>query len=184
MFTIDTLDPTHANGRAQELLENTQAKFGFVPNLMGVMANAPALAEAYGALGKFFEATSFNATERQVVLLAASRVNGCHYCMAAHSAIALMQKVPEDVVAALRGDQPIADAKLDALRQLTVAIVESRGWPEESTISAFLAAGYKASQVLEVVLGVGMKILSNYTNHIAHVQLDAQFAAQKWTPPE
>jgi len=183
MFEIDVLTPDSATGRARELLQETRSAFGFVPNLMGTMANAPALAEGYRALSGLFEQTSFSATERQVVLLSASRVNGCHYCMAAHSAVALKQQVAQDVVAAIRDDVPIADGKLETLRRLTVAIVETRGWPDEEVISAFLGAGYQPSQVLEVVLGVGMKTLSNYTNHIAHVQLDPQFAAQKWTPP-
>jgi alkylhydroperoxidase family enzyme len=94
-----------------------------------------------------------------------------------------MQKVPDEVVRALRDGLPLADARLQSLRALTVGIVERRGWPAEPTVAAFFAAGYAHEQFLEVILGVGMKTLSNYTNHIAHTPLDKQFAAAAWSAP-
>jgi len=180
MKQIETLTLDTAKGQARDILQSTQAKFGFAPNLIGKMANAPALAAAYLAIGKLFEETSLSPTEQQVVLLAVSRFNECTYCVAAHSTIARMQKVPNDVVQAIRNDQPIADSKLESLRRLTTEIVQSRGWPGEQTVSDFLAAGYSESQMLEVVLGIGMKTLSNYTNHLAGTELDPAFAANAW----
>ena len=94
-----------------------------------------------------------------------------------------MQKVSDEVVRALLDGVSIADARLEALRALTAEIVERRGWPTETSIAAFFAAGYANEQLLEVVLGVGMKTLSNYTNHIAHTPLDKQFASAAWSAP-
>jgi len=180
MNQIKTLTLDTVEGQARDILQSTQAKFGFVPNLIGKMANAPALAAAYLAIGKLFEDTSFSPTEQQVVLLAVSRFHECTYCVAAHSTIAQMQNVPNDVVQAIRSDQPIADSKLESLRRLTTEIVEFRGRPGEQAVSDFLASGYSESQMLEVVLGVGMKTLSNYTNHLADTELDPAFAANAW----
>lgn len=166
---------------ARPVLEATQRAFGFVPNLLGTMATAPALLKAYTTLTRLFDETSLTATQRQVVLLATSHENGCEYCVAAHSMIARMQKVPNDVIAAIRDDEVIADPALQALRRFTVAVVRSRGEPAATETQAFLAAGYTPQQVLEVVLGVGMKTLSNYTNHLADTPLDQAFGAVAWS---
>lgn len=177
-YTVHTVDTAPA--AARETLAGAQKAYGFVPNLLAVMAEAPSLLTAYRTLSELFDQTSFNPSERQVVLLAASYENDCSYCVAAHSAIAGMQKVPADVIQAIRAGKPIPDAKLEALRRFTAIVVASRGWPEETDMAAFQAAGYTRAQVLEVVLGVGMKTLSNYANHIAEIPLDQAFAPAAW----
>ncbi len=170
-----------APAAARDLLKSAQGKLGFVPNLFGVLAHAPALLEGYLTLGSIFDRTSLSPTERQVVLLATSFENECDYCMAAHTAIAGMQKVDPAVIAALRDGLAIADPKLEALRNFTSEVVRMRGWPSEDATSRFAAAGYSHAQVLEVVLGVGLKTMSNYANHFAHTPLDPAFARAKWT---
>lgn len=176
MHTVST-----APAASRELLASAQKAFGFVPNLLATMAEAPALLKGYVTLSRIFEESSLSATERQLVLLTVSFENNCAYCMAAHTVIAGMQHVPADVVDAVRAGRPIADGKLQALRQLTTAIVASRGWPSDDHITAFTAAGYGAQQVLEVVLGVGIKTMSNFTNHLAATPLDGAFAPASWT---
>lgn len=178
--------PVHAienapDAAAAEELAKAKSAYGFVPNLLGVMAEAPSLLKAYRALSQLFDETSLSPAERQVVLLAVSYENGCEYCVAAHSVIAGMQKVPGDVVESIRGGQPIADARLQALRRFASAVVATRGLPSDADTQAFLDAGYSRGQILEVVLGVGMKTLSNYTNHIAHTPLDQAFAPAAWS---
>ncbi len=165
-----------------ELLATAEKAFGFVPNLLGVMAESPATIKAYLTIGKIFDESSFSATERQVVILAASRFNECDYCVAAHSVIANMQKVPAGVVEAIRSDQAIDDKKLEALRTFTTAVVEKRGWVSDDDIVAFQAAGFSKAQILEVIVGLSFKTLSNYVNHIAETPLDDAFSAQAWTP--
>ena len=165
---------------AAELLKKAKDKYGFIPNLLGMMAEAPALLKAYMTLGGIFDETSFSPTEKQIVLLTISSANGCSYCMAAHSMIAGMQGVPEDVINSLRQNVSIKDTKLEALHRFSYAVVETRGYPSEETVKQFLAAGYNHAQILEVVLGVGFKTLSNYTNHIAHTPLDDAFKKTEW----
>ena len=178
-YTIHNLNT--APEAAKEILAGAKKAYGFVPNLLGTMAEAPALVKAYTTLSRIFEETSFSAAERQVVLLTVSYENGCGYCVAAHSVIAAMQKVLDDVVGAIREGEPIADPRLEALRRFTAAVVTSRGWPTEGDTKAFLAAGYGKRQVLEVVLGIGLKTLSNYTNHIAETPLDGAFSKATWS---
>lgn len=169
-----------ASASAAELLKKAMDKYGFVPNLLGTMAEAPALLKAYMTLAEIFDETSFNATEKQIVLLAVSLANNCGYCMAAHTTIAGMQDVPEDVIRALRENTPIKDKKLEALRRLACNIAETRGYPSETAVKDFLDTGYTQAQLLEVILGVGFKTLSNYTNHIAQTPLDEAFKSVEW----
>ena len=162
-------------------LESIQKNLGFIPNLAGVLAEAPAALESYFSLGALFDKTSLSRTERQVVLLAVSRQNRCEYCMAAHTVIARMQSVPDSVVEAIRNGGRIEDAKLEALRCFTTATVRKRGVLDKEDLEAFFNAGYSRAHVLEVIVGVAMKTISNYTNHIAATPLDDAFASAAWT---
>jgi len=167
-----------------ELLANAEKTYGFIPNLLGLMAESPALINAYMAIGKIFDQSSFTPTQRQVVILAASRFHECRYCMAAHSVVAGMQNIPDDVIDAIRNDQPIADARLETLRRTVTTAVEQRGWLSEEDKSVFFAAGYTKAQLLEIIVGISYKTLSNYVNHIAQAPLDDAFAAGAWAPAE
>lgn len=181
-YQVHTTDT--ASKAAVDLLKKAEEKYGFVPNIMGVMAEAPPILKAYMTLAGIFGETSFTETERQIVLLATSLANECNYCMAAHTAIAGMHKVPKDVVQSIRNNQPIKDGKLETLRRLAQEIAETKGNPSQNTLKAFLEAGYTQGQVLEVILGVGFKTLSNYTNHLADTPLDEAFKPAEWHTQE
>lgn len=180
--------PLHSIESAPEaskgFLTAAQKAYSFVPNLLAGMAEAPALLEGYMTLAGIFDKTSFSETERQIILMTNNRLNGCVYCMAAHTTISQMSGVPADVVTALRENTPIADAKLEALRQFAIVINESRGWPSDADVAAFLSAGYTQQNILEVILGTALKTLSNYTNHIAETPLDNAFQANAWSAEE
>lgn len=168
---------------SKEILGHVKQKYGFIPNAFRVMAEAPAVAKSYVALAQLFGETSLTETERQIVLLATSFANGCDYCMAAHSTGAQVQKVPSDIIDALRNNTPIGDKKLEALRRFTFEVTEKRGYPSETILREFLASGYTQAQILEVVLGVSFKTLSNYTNHLAKTPLDEAFKKAEWHKP-
>jgi uncharacterized peroxidase-related enzyme len=179
-FDIHTVET--AKAPAADMLGNVEKAYGFIPNLYGVFAESPATLKAYMTIGKIFDETSFSATERQLIILAASRYNECDYCMAAHSVVAGMQKVPTEVIDAIRDDRPIRDSRLEALRVFTTAVVEKRGWLANEDVAAFLAEGFSKAQILDVILGVSFKTLSNYTNHLANTPLDDAFAQMAWAP--
>lgn len=179
--------PNHSSASApaaaRPILEQAEQKLGFVPNLYGNLAEAPAALNAYVTLSGIFDETSLNATERQVVLLATSVENRCEFCVTAHSVIAKhMLKVDPKVVTALRDGTTLPDTKLQALAEFTLAVVRERGWVVGAKLDAFFAAGYAPRQALEVVLGVAMKTLSNYANHLAGTEINEQFASERWTP--
>ncbi|NUS06471.1 MAG: carboxymuconolactone decarboxylase family protein [Nonomuraea sp.] len=169
---------------ARPMLAAAKKRMGFVTTLNGVMAESPELLAGYNALAEQFGRSSLSLAAKQVVMITASVENGCEYCVAAHSTVALRARVPAEVVAALRAGEPLADPALEAVRRLTKAMVGRRGWVDDAGIEEFLAAGHTRRQVLDVVLGVGMKTLSNYTNHIAHTPLDPAWQDQEWERPQ
>jgi len=168
---------------SRDLLKTAQARYGFVPNLLGIMANAPALLEAYLAINGTFGKTSLSPVERQIILIAANFENECDYCMAAHTMSTGTQVLNPEIITALRENTPIADARLEALRAFAAETVRTRGWPSPESSARFLDAGYSPAQALEVVLGIGAKTLSNYANHLAGTPLDDAFAPARWTKP-
>ncbi|ELA7386057.1 carboxymuconolactone decarboxylase family protein [Vibrio sp. zbq_19] len=159
----------------KHLIENSVKAFGMLPNLHAVMAEAPTLLEGYQVVHELFQQTSFNAEELTVVWQTINVEHGCHYCVPAHSAIAASMKVDQEIVDALVNQTPLADEKLETLRETTLQMVRQRGVVEESQIEKFFAAGYGQQQLLEIVLGLAQKVMSNYTNHLADTPVDAPF---------
>lgn len=165
---------------SKPLLEGAHAKFNFIPNLLATMAESPALLKGYMTLSEIYSESSLSATEQQIILLTVSYENECHYCMAAHSIISQISSVPEKIIEAIRLGKTIPDEKLEVLHEFTRAIVNSRGWPSEKEITIFYEAGYSKENLFEVILGVGLKTLSNYTNHIANTPVDDAFLPAIW----
>mgnify|MGYP001101927400 CR=1 FL=1 len=173
-------DVDSAPEKSKPLLENSQKGFGMIPNLHGVMAESPAVLDAYQKLTGLFQQTSFTKTEQHVIWLAINYTNNCHYCMPAHTGLAYMDDVDESIVGALRDGKPIPDEKLEALRVFATAMVGKRGVVSESDVAAFHDAGYNQQHVLEVILGVSHKVLSNYINHVAQTPVDEAFSKFAW----
>jgi uncharacterized peroxidase-related enzyme len=180
-FTIHT--PETAPEAARQTLRATQANWKFIPNLHGILAEAPVALEAYNTLFGLVGKTSFDAVEQQVLFLAVSYENDCEYCMSGHSVLAAAAKVPAQAIQALRDGGTIADARLQALRSFAQAVVRSRGKVTAAETEAFIDAGFTRQQVLEVLVVVATKVISNYTNHIAGTPLDAFMARTAWQHP-
>ncbi len=180
-FIIHTRETAPA--ASNPFLDKLQKAIGFVPGLFGVLAEAPKALEAYDVLSELFKGTSFTPTEQHVVLLTINYENNCGYCMPAHTGLAKLDRVPDDVIEAIRNGAVIADTKLQALRTFTVRVVQERGWVGDDDVQAFLDAGYTKRQILEVIVGMSYKVISNYTNHIANTPVDAAFKKFAWKKP-
>lgn len=177
-------DLESAPAASRPLLEGARRTLGFIPGLYAGMAESPAALKAYTELSAIFSRSGLGPVEQQVVLLAVSVENACEFCVAAHSFVARnVTRVPPAVIDALRAGGSLPDARLDALAVFARRVVRSRGRVSEADLRAFLEAGYSQSQVLDVVLGVAMKTLSNYSNHVLDTPVDAPFAAERWQAP-
>ncbi|MEO0325182.1 MAG: carboxymuconolactone decarboxylase family protein [Myxococcota bacterium] len=180
-FTIHSIDS--APEAARPMLEATRRVFGGVPNLYAITAESPQVLEAYQVLQRLSMESGLSAVARNVVWLAASCANNCHYCMAGHSAMAGSQGTPQDVIDDLREGRPLPDPKLEAIRVFATEIVEMRGDISEACTRAFLDSGYTERDILDVLLAVTQKTLSKYVNHFADTPLDRGMEAFAWNHP-
>lgn len=173
-----------AEPKAKALLELAQSRLGMIPNMYACMVNAPGLLDTYLHGYELFRKDSgFTAAEQEVVFLVISHENACEYCMAAHSFIAdQWSKVPQSVTDAIRSGRDIPDPKLRALARFTHTMFHTRGRPNTVDVDAFLAAGYQEQHVLQVILAIAVKTLSNYANHVFHTPVDKAFASREWHP--
>lgn len=155
-----------------------------VPNMYRAMAHSPGLFATYvDGYNRFRAQSGFTPAEQEVVLLTVSRFNECSYCVAAHSTLAdTASGVPAEVTAAIRDDRPVADPRLGTLSVFTQVMLETGGRPTAGDVEDFLNAGYTDQQVLEIVLAIAVKTLSNYTNHLAATPVDEAFAGRAWEP--
>jgi AhpD family alkylhydroperoxidase len=177
-------DETTAPEAAQAALAATRMNFGMIPNLERVMANAPALLTGYSTLWDLFDETSLSPVERQVVYLTANFENDCEYCVPWHSLLANKAGMEGADLEALRSGGALPTAKFDALHQFAKALIQERGKVAPAQLEAFLSAGYTHVQALEVILGLAVKVMSNYTNSIAGTPLDAAVEKLRWRKPK
>ncbi|MBI3441474.1 MAG: carboxymuconolactone decarboxylase family protein [Proteobacteria bacterium] len=172
-FTIHTVQT--APEKSREILNAVQNKFGFIPNVIGEMAESPALLRGYNELSVATTSGIFSPTELQVIQITVSSMNNSSYCIAANTTIAEKSGVPRDVLDSLRREKPLKDPKLEALRVYTQTAMKKLGWAEERDLTAFYKAGYTRAHALEVVLNLSLKMLTNYVNHVAGTPLDKAF---------
>jgi alkylhydroperoxidase family enzyme len=175
IHTIET-----APDASKPLLEKSKKSYGYVPNLHGALAEAPGLLDAYQTMHQLFLDSSFDKDELTVVWQTINVEHECHYCVPAHTAIAKAMKVDDSIIAALRNKTTLPSPKLEALRNMTLALVRNRGVVSQEEITAFYEAGFNQRQLLEIILGLSQKVISNYTNHIAETTLDDAFKPFDW----
>ena len=177
------LDETSAPKEALEALATTKKNFGMIPNVEKVMALTPQLLSGYAHMWDLFETTTFTPIERQVVFMTANFENECNYCVPWHSMLAENAGMEKSEVDALRSGAPLTDPKLEALRAFTRTLIANRGKASEAELQVFFNAGYSDAQVLEVILGLAIKLISNYTNSIAGTPLDPEAEHLRWEKP-
>tara|TARA_R110001599_G_scaffold353815_1_gene598777 strand:+ start:19487 stop:20041 length:555 start_codon:yes stop_codon:yes gene_type:complete len=177
-FTLHTEET--APDASKPLLAKSKKAYGMIPGLHAVMAEAPELLEAYQAVHELFANSSFDKDELTVVWQTVNVEHACHYCVPAHTGIAQSMGVSDDISLALRNETALPNARLEALRTFTLSVVRERGNVEDDAVQAFLDAGYTRRQILEVILGVSQKVMSNYTNHLANTPVDAAFKKLEW----
>jgi AhpD family alkylhydroperoxidase len=183
LTTLNLLTTDTAPVGSRAILESTVAQLGMVPNLYAEMAHSPGLFSTY-RLGydQFRGDSGFDKIEQEIVLLAISRFHECKYCVAVHSVVADRNNVPVEVTDAIRLGQPIPDPKLEALNKFTTTMLITRGRPSADDLEQFLTAGYTELFVLEIILAIAVKTISNYTNHLFDTPLDEVFSHRIWAP--
>lgn len=177
-FTIHTIDT--APEAVKETLRTVEAdNGGYIPNLIGLLANAPTALETYRTVGAINRRNSLTPTEREVVQITAAVTNDCKFCVAGHTAFSIKQiQMNDDVLEALRHATPIdSEPKLDVLAKFTVAVINTKGRVGDEALADFLEAGYTHENALDVVLGVSLATLCNYANNLANTPINPELQA-------
>jgi uncharacterized peroxidase-related enzyme len=179
MTNFAPVEPEAATGKAADLLAQVQKSLGLTPNMTKVMANSPALLQGYLALSGAVSNGVLTPAVRQRLAIATAELNGCEYCLSAHTYIgANIAKVDADELdRARRGESK--DAHVAALLQLSNAIADNAGDVDEVDIKTALEAGVTEEEIGEVVANVALNVLTNYFNVLAHVDNDWPVVALK-----
>ncbi|MGC4244218.1 MAG: carboxymuconolactone decarboxylase family protein [Herbaspirillum sp.] len=165
-LTLHTL--ASAPEASRPFVERAIAANGFLPNLIGVLANAPVALETYLTVSGINARASLTLAEREVVQITAARVHGCDFCVAGHTAVALKKAgIAVDDVRALQQGKTASLPRLDVLRRFTEAVIATRGKVAPEDYASFIAAGFNEAQALEVLLGVSLATLCNFANSLA-----------------
>ena len=173
-FEVPTRDQVSENNQA--IFDNLNKNLGFVPNLYAFYAKNETALGDYLALQN--RKSTLKAKEREIINLVTSQINGCRYCQSAHTVLGKMNGFTEEQVLEIRGGSASFDSKLDALAKFTASVVENRGQASQETIDAFFAAGYDEANLIDVIVVVGDKIISNYIHNIAQFAIDFPVAAE------
>ncbi|CAN5884267.1 carboxymuconolactone decarboxylase family protein [soil metagenome] len=173
--------PETAPDASRAALRATAAHLGFLPSAMARLAESPSVTAAFGRLMALWEACSLALVEREVVTLTVAHRAGCEVCVAMHAAIMARAVADAPLLEALRAQRPLADGRLEALRQFTRAVLASHGGVTDAELRAFLAAGFSRQQALDVVLGVGTYTLSTTANRLTRAPLDRPLEPFAWT---
>ena len=171
MPRLNTVELESATGEAKEILTAINNKYGMVPNIFKGIANSPAaLASIVGLTGPM-ENGVLTPQEREVITLTVSQINGCEYCLAAHTAVGQMVGFSKEETLNIRRGKP-SDAKHKALVDFIKAVIETKGFISDDTLNNFRDAGYSDAAVSEVMAGIAYKTFTNYFNHVNETVTD------------
>jgi len=179
-FEVRTIDQAPEGSKAP--LEKLKRTFGMVPNVAGVIANSPVLANIFVPLFEGVHGGSFTEAEIQTLLLTNAVTNRCAWAVAFHSFLALQTGLDPADVAAIRERRAPKDARYAALSTYARDLIERRGQVGDAAISALLSAGFKADQALEVLAASAASTITNYTLNIAEPPLEPMFEPHAWRP--
>lgn len=173
-FSVPTRAEVSANN--QGIFDNLQKGLGFVPNLYAYYAKNETALGDYLTLQN--RKSTLKAKEREVINLVTSQINGCRYCQSAHTALGKMNGFTDEQIIEIRKGSAPFDSKLDALAKFTASAVENRGRATEESKESFFAAGYDEANMIDVVVVIGDKIISNYLHNLTGFEIDFPLAQQ------
>lgn len=172
MNNLDVLTIETATDKSKELLNNSIKSFGVVPNLHGVLAVSPSTLEAYQQLHALALDSSFTKEELTIVWQSINVEHDCHYCIPGHAMIAHSMKIDSTLIDALENKQPMPTEKFRILQNTTLKILQNRGKISADDVEEFYKAGYGPQQLVEIILVLSQKVISNYVNHLADTPVD------------
>ena len=177
-LTVHTADsaPEGSRGFIDTVITNN----GFLPNHIGVLAGAPVALETYLTVSGINARASLTLQEREVVQITAASVHGCDFCVAGHTAIALKKAgFEKDVVRALQERATTGNSRFDALVAFTRAVILTRGNVADGELADFLAVGFNAQQVIEVLLGLSLSTVCYFAYNLVRTCINPELQAYR-----
>lgn len=171
MTRLAPVDHANASRPSQELLDGVQKKLGMTPNMMKTMAHSPATLKAYLTLSESLAGGALSTKTRELIALAVGEANGCNYCLSAHSAIGKMVGLSDDQVLEARQGRS-EDAKVNAILNFAVQVVEKRGQVSDQEVAAVRSAGVSDAEITEIVANTALNLFTNYFNQVADTNID------------
>jgi AhpD family alkylhydroperoxidase len=178
-FVQHTVESAPAASR--RLMEGTARRLGYLPSAVGRIAASPQLLDGFLKVNGLFETTKLDPLAREVVAMTIGARNGCHICVAMHTAGLVAMGASPQLLAALRNQEPIEDGRLEAVRVFTLEVLATAGAVGTAPMNAFLAQGFTVQNALEVVLGIGTYTMSTLANRLTEAPLDEQLEPFAWT---
>jgi len=160
----------------QTIFGQLNGMVGFVPNLFAIFAHSDTALSDYLALQN--RKSSLRAKEREVINLVVSQVNKCAYCLSAHSQFAKMNGFSDDQILDIRRADISFDPKLDALAKMVKSAAENHGHADAELLNNFFAAGYNEENLIDTVMVIGDKIITNYLHALTAVPIDWPLAPE------
>ena len=180
IFEVQTIDRAPQGSRAP--LERLRQTFGMVPNVAGVIANSPVLANIFVPLFEGVHSGTLTEPEIQTLLLTNAVTNSCAWAVAFHSDLALKAGLTPADVQAIRERRAPRESRYAALSAYARGLIEKRGHVGEAAVTALLSAGFRPDQALEVVAVSAASTITNYTLNIAEPPLEPMFQEHAWRP--
>lgn len=161
-----------APAAARPLLEGVQKMLGSVPNLFRITANSPASLEGYLGLNGALAKGSLSPQTRERIALAVAQINGCDYCLSAHSYLARNLAKLDDAEIAANRNGSSGDPRADAAVRFAARLVRERGQVSDADVTAVRMAGYSDEEIVEIVAHVALNTLTNYLNEAFRTPID------------
>ena len=170
MFTEHSIES--ASPAARRSMTATTSRLGYLPSAVALMATSPDLLDGFLKLSGMFEGTTLDPIAREVLIMTIAARNGCHVCVAMHTARLAALDADAALIAALREGAAPTDPHLDAIRAFTLRVIETSGDVGDAALRAFLAHDYTEQNALEVVLGIGAYTMSTLANRLTGAPVD------------
>jgi AhpD family alkylhydroperoxidase len=174
-FTDHTVES--APPAARRAMTGVRNERGYVPAAVARMAASPLLLDGFLRLSNMFEGSTLDPLAREVVVMAIATRNGCHVCVAMHSARLTALGAEPDLISTLRSASPLPDTRLEAVRVFTLRVLDTAGAAGDEALSEFFGHGFTTQQALEVVLGIGTYTMSTLANRLTGAPVDDQLSA-------
>jgi len=172
VFTIHTAESAPA--AARRAMSAIEAKQGYLPTGVALLAESPETLEGFLRLSATFDSCTLDPLARETVIMTVAARNGCHLCLAMHAARLAALGADPSLAAALRTQAPPEDARLAAVRAFAVRVLDTAGDPGEAALGEFFAQGFTRRNALEVVLGIGTYTMSTLANRLTGAPVDKQ----------